>query len=273
MFAVILQITYPSYKDPFSMVSVVLAMASGAFLVWFPIDIILEIEKIHKAQINNTKENVNSYLKRITIEYKFDYFVSRNFVFFLLLRNSALVPVLIYLSSVPLTQSGVFLNVSLIVSLWISAMPIYKDPSYTVINLVALGGFGVIGIVLFWMIGNSTFVGESLQSETYFNTGEIMEITSLVVLVMYALHVFWQLLVILWKYIKQLQKLREEMKKGYNEKERTESEQDKDYSSRGGFLEMSRVRSSRKDDGSVVLSEGSFSRSSITRNSRFIFDS
>jgi len=251
VFAVVLQISKPSYKDIFSMVSVVLAIGFLALVIWFPINIIIQIEGINQTQ-KATNKNVDSFLKRVIVEYKFDNIISRNFVFFLLLRNIALVPVLIFLTSVPLTQSGVFLNVSLVVSLFVAAIPIYNSPSYTVINLSALAGFGVIGCFLFWMIGSSTFSGSDAQAETYFSSGEAMEITSLVVLVIYALHVLYQLLVIGVQYVRKFLKEREEIKKKEakekilkeTEKEKERAKQEASRISKTSGIELSVTRRS-----------------------------
>lgn len=268
-----LQITYASYKDLFSMISVVLAMVFAVIVIWFPINIIINIENIHKEQLQ-TKKNIDSFLKRIIREYRFDYFISRNFVFFLLLRNIAIVCVIIFLSSSPLTQSGAFINVSLFVSLWIAAMPIYNSPSYTVINLVALGGFGVIGLVLFWMIGNSTFSDQTELTEGNFEIGEIMEAGSLTVLAMYALHVLWQILGIAWKYLRIFQKKREKRRQEEKGEMGLELHTETSKSSKFGLLELSKVKSTRntKQEDALLNTESSYIRSSRRDNSRFGFD-
>ena len=140
-------------------------------------------------------------ISSLTEEYSDKTFISRNFMFWLLLRKVMIVPIIIYLPNQPLLQIGLFINLTLNLLLFLSIQEIYSKFSYTIINLVAELGLLGVGAFMFWLESYRKF--KTLDENLAFEDGDYILYACIFILMTYVAFCGFVVLKILFSFIKR----------------------------------------------------------------------
>ena len=130
-------------------------------LLVVPINLIFHVENVHDIQ-QKTNRKVRTTLRGVIRSYSSDTIISRNFVFYVLLRKIALAPILIYVRFYPLIQIGIIINLILNLLVIVLSMNIFKTPFTTIVEVASELGLLLCAGIELVMIGS-----------TFFSDGEI----------------------------------------------------------------------------------------------------